>query len=172
MFKTKKTLVFLLVSVSIFLSVSCNKIEEEISRTPEMEAEELNDALASLTTLGYNIDTTDLGIFYIIQEEGEGDYAMPGDTLSLNYVGYLLDGTVFDASEYYYEESIWEFVYKEIDLLPGFDDALALMKKGTVLDFIIPSEHAYGATGDWSGLIPPYTAIMFSTILYDIKPPL
>ncbi len=167
MFKTKKSLAFLIVSALIFLSISCISTEDEITRTQEMETEELDAALASLTSQGYDIQTTDLGVFYIIQKEGEGAYAMSGDTLSLNYTGYLLDGTVFDASGYYYADSLWEFVYKEVHLIPGFDDALSLMNKGTELYFIIPSDLAYGAYG--SGIIPPYSSIIFSTKLEDIK---
>lgn len=165
----KKMNLFILVCLVVFVAVSCKNDDDKVERTPEMEVEELNSALSSLTSMGYDIDTTDLGVYYIIHKEGTGLFPNTGDTLFLNYTGYLLDGTIFDASEYYYADSIWQFVYKEIDLIPGFDDALAIMNKGTEMDIIIPSELAYGSVGN--GIIPPYATIMFSAKLVDIKPP-
>lgn len=168
MFNTLKNSTFYLLIITVLIVTSCLSDTDVTSRTAEMEEQELNDALAQLISQGYDIDTTELGIYYIVHTEGDGPTAMPGDTLFLQYTGYLLDGTVFDASEYYYEDSIWEFIYKEIDFIPGFDDGIALMNKGAELNFIIPSELAYGATG--SGIISPYTTIMFSAKLQDIKP--
>jgi len=42
------------------------------------------------------------------------------------------------------------------------------MNKGAALDLIIPSEFAYGETG--SGLIEPYTTILFTLKMHDLKP--
>ena len=65
-------------------------------------------------------------------------------------------------------EPIWEFIYKDIALIPGFEDGLAKSSKGAEIDFIVPSEHAYGELGNIG--IPPYTTLMFSTIMEDLKP--
>jgi FKBP-type peptidyl-prolyl cis-trans isomerase FkpA len=144
-------------------------IGEPEERTPSLEAFELNQVLANIEADGYDLDTTDLGIYYIVHKEGEGNFPEPGDTCRLEYSGFFLDGVIFDASAFHYADSTWEFVYKEIDLISGFDDGIALMNKGAEIDMIIPSGLAYGEYG--SGNIPPYSPIMFSAKMRDIKPP-
>ncbi|MDB4584921.1 FKBP-type peptidyl-prolyl cis-trans isomerase, partial [Draconibacterium sp.] len=108
------------------------------------------------------------GMYFVEQVAGEGPTVHEGDTCFLRYAGYFLDGSIFDSSDNYYEDGIWEFVYKEVNLIPGFDEGIGMLNKGAEMDFIIPSELAYGATGV-SG-IPPYTPLLFATILDDLKP--
>lgn len=129
---------------------------------------ELNAALESLIADGWDIDTTEMGIYYIVHEEGEGPLVQEGDTISLEYTGYLLGGLVFDASSYHYEDGIWEFVLKASDLIPGFSDGLSVMSKGSAIDMIIPSQFAYGEKGQ--GLIEPFTSLLFTAKLHDLKP--
>ena len=59
---------------------------------------ELNAALAKLESEGFDVDTSELGIYYIIHTEGEGPLPQAGDSLQLEYTGYLLNGLIFDAS--------------------------------------------------------------------------
>ena len=165
-----KTVAIFLTICSFFLLSSCldGVDDNPEDRSPEKEQRELEAALAILVEEGYDIDTSALGIYYIIHEEGEGAYPQPGDTLSLEYTGYLLGGLIFDASAYHYEDAIWEFIYKEEDLIPGFDDGLSLMNKGTGIDMIIPSHLAYGEEG--YGLIKPYSTVVFTAKMHDLKP--
>lgn len=164
-----KTAAIFLAIFSIFFATSCLDVDDNsIARTPELEISELEEALLSLVEGGYDIDTTDLGIFYIMHEEGEGPLAQEGDTLSIEYSGYLLSGAVFDASRYHYQDAIWTFVFDPTQLVPGFSAGISLMNKGAELDMIIPSDYAYGALG--SGPIEPYTTILFSVKMHDLRP--
>ena len=155
--------------IFLLLLTSClDDNEPQIERTAAMEQSELNQALENIITEGYDIDTSELGIYYVVHELGEGPTVQEGDTCSMEYAGYLLDGTLFDASIDYYPDGIWEFVYKENPLIPGFEDGIALMNAGMELDMIIPSEFGYGSTG--YGIIKPYTPLLFSVIMHDVKP--
>ncbi len=167
-----KPVQYSLVILTVLFATSCLKDNDDDieTRTPELENEELNNALSLLDSEGYDIDTTELGIYYIVREEGEGPLVQAGDILRLEYTGSLLDGTIFDASSYHYADGIWEFVFKEIQLISGFEDGISLMNKGAEIYMIIPSEHAYGAYGN--GIIEPYTPLLFETILHDINPTL
>jgi len=157
------------VAIGMLLVVSCNNLDEVIEqRTKEMELEELESTLSFLESEGHNIDTSDLGIYYIVHEEGEGPLAEFGDTLRLEYVGYLKGGQIFDASAFHYEDSIWEFTFEEDFLIPGFEDGISLMNKGAELELIIPSDYAYGAEG--AVYIEPFSTLLFSTKLHDINP--
>ena len=160
-----------LLIITMFNVSSCLKGDDDgiEERTLEMEMEELDTFLITLEARGYDIDTSDLGIYYILQAEGEGPLAQAGDTLSLEYTGYLLNGQIFDASAYHYPDSTWEFVFKEVLLIEGFDDGISLMNKGAEIDMIIPSEYAYGPFGN--GPIGPYTSLLFVTKMHDIIPP-
>ena len=169
MFKTIKTVTLVIVISFAFITVSClSTFDEEVERTPEQEAAELSEVLSDIEGNGYDIDTTALGVFYVVHVEGSDTLPQAGDTCYLQYDGFLLDGTLFDASAHHYADGIWEFVFQEIQLIPGFDDGIALMGKGTELDMFIPSHLAYGAYG--SSTIAPFSTLMFSAKMVDIKP--
>jgi len=165
----KKSIKLLAVlSFLIYILSSCLSSESEDSRTAEMEQSEINTALSNLENEGFDIDTTASGMYYVVHVAGEGPTVQEGDTCYLRYAGYFLDGTVFDASEYYYEDGIWELVHGEVSLIPGFKEAIGMLNKGAEVDFIIPSALAYGAAGVTG--IPAYAPLLFATQLVDLKP--
>jgi len=155
----------------IFTLTSCIPDEpEQIIRTPEMEQAEIDEVLAQVEEAGLNIDTTDLGVYYITDTVGPAPFPSYGDTLAMRYTGYFLDGYVFDASSYHQQniDGIWRFIFEKDALIEGFEDGIKLLSKGTKLNMIIPSDLAYGAGG--SGSIPPYTPLRFEAEMVDLKP--
>ncbi len=167
MLKTIKNLAFTIIIILLFAMSSC--INTDIpERTAETEQQELSEALAKLETAKYNIDTTELGVYYIINKVGTGTYPQKSDTCFLMYTGFFLNGVIFDSSGFYYTDSIWKFNYQEVSLIPGFNDAIALLNKGAEADVIIPSELAYGVYG--YGDIPAYTPLVFSMKMRDLRP--
>lgn len=169
MCNTIKNLSFAFLIFVLLFTTSCfNDIEPEIERTAATEQSELNQALENIEAEGYDVDTSELGIYYVVHELGEGPTVQEGDTCFMEYAGRLLDGSLFDASIDYYPGGIWEFVYKENPLIQGFEDGIALMNAGMEVDLIIPSEFGYGPTG--YGIIKPYTTLVFSVIMHDVKP--
>ena len=168
MIKTVKPVVLaIIISMPIFFG-SCINVDDVPERTTETEQKELNDAIAALEKAKYNVDTTRLGIYYIMNKPGTGAFPQKGDTCYLIYTGFFLNGIIFDASIDHYKDSIWQLLYKEVALIPGFDDGIALLNKGAEADIIVPSKLAYGSLGT-SG-IPPYTPILFSLKMKDLKP--
>ncbi len=166
MFKTIRTVAILF--AFIFTITSClDSGEPQEVRTPEMEASEIDQVIANLEQGGHNVDTTELGIYYVVQEEGEGLFPVEGDTCYMEYTGYFFDGSVFDTSHDHFPDGIWQFNYKEASLIPGFEDGIALLNKGAEVDIIIPSHLAYGQGTDG---IPPYTTLFFATKMHDLKP--
>jgi FKBP-type peptidyl-prolyl cis-trans isomerase FkpA len=166
---TKTVAISLTILTFLFTSSCIDGVNDNPSgRNPEKEQRELNEALASLISEGWDIDTTAMGIYYIVHEEGEGPLAQEGDSLSLEYIGYLLGGTIFDASSNHYEDGSWEFVLNANELIPGFVDGISVMNKAAVIDMIIPSQYAYGEKGQ--GPIEPFTTLLFSAQLHDLKP--
>jgi FKBP-type peptidyl-prolyl cis-trans isomerase FkpA len=137
-------------------------------RTAATEEQEINEAIAKLEKAGYNVDTTELGVYYVMNKFGTGPFPQKSDTCFLIYTGFFLNGAVFDASIDHYKDSIWQFQYREVGLISGLNDAIAVLNKGADADVIIPSSLAYGAAGNL--VILPYTPIVFSTEMRDLKP--
>ena len=170
--KNLKYTVLLVLFGIVFLFSSCLTDEEKEERTYAMEMAELDELLEKVSNDGYDIDTTDLGVYYIVYEEGNTGIPSPaeGDTITIEYTGYFTDGSVFDSSKNYFPDGLWTFIFmdEEVGLIPGMTDGLSIMHTGAIYDLIIPSSLAYGPTG--SGLVPPYTSLIFTVTLHELKP--
>ncbi len=151
--------------ISAFLSSCLNSNTEE--HTAALEMTDLQTYLQNLVSNGYDVDTTALGVYYVVMQEGTGDFPAAGDTISIKYVGYLMDGSIFDTSFYSSADSTWTYVYKQQQVLASWDEITGLMNKGCKMEFIIPSSLAYGSTG--AGIIPPYSSLIFVAIMQDIR---
>ncbi len=153
----------------LFLISSCLKTEENDNRySADLEQALLNIYIDSLVTQGYDVDTTANGIYYVVIKEGEGDFAEEGDTLTVGYAGYFIDGALFDSSSKL-EDGKFKFVYGEKPLIEGWDESMTVMNEGAKIQFIIPSEFAYGSTGDYY-VIPPYQTLVFVIEMFEIQP--
>ena len=87
------------------------------------------------------------GLYYTIKEEGKGEQAIVGDSVSMNYTGTLLDGTKFDSNTdtaFKHAQPFW-FILGRGAVIKGWDEGVALLKAGSKAVFYIPSVMAYGA---------------------------
>ncbi len=91
-----------------------------------------------------------------------------GDTVVLIYKGYLLADpkVVFDERTL---EKPLKYVYLKDAVIPGWEEAIGLMKKNTPALIIIPSKLAY--KGKHTGMIPPYSTLIFEARIIDIIKP-
>lgn len=120
-------------------------------------------AWAGAAGLGYR--TTETGLQYRVIEEGEGPSPTAQDMALIHYVGTLPDGTVFDQTQA-------QPVPIPVDpraSIPGFGEALQMMRKGAIWEIRIPPELAYGEEGV-PGVIPPDTPLHFRVELVDFVP--
>ncbi|HNY85158.1 MAG TPA: FKBP-type peptidyl-prolyl cis-trans isomerase [Candidatus Hydrogenedentes bacterium] len=111
------------------------------------------------------VKTTASGLQYEVLTEGTGPMPKATDTVSVHYKGSLLDGTVFDSSYDRGEPAN----FKVNGLIPGWVEALQLMKVGSKYKLYIPSELGYGERG--VGEIPPNATLVFEMELLEIKAP-
>lgn len=150
--------------IGIFV-VSC--IGEDVDPyTPPTKAEELaqlNVYLDTLNNRGLDVGSTEMGVYYIIDSIGEGEYPVDGDTCSVKYTGLFMDWTVFDTSG----DNTFDVVLGTQSVIEGWEDGLKVFNKGATGYLIIPSEFAYGSTGYSS--IPPNTTLIFNIEMVDIK---
>ncbi len=147
---------------------SCLKTNETEEYTREEEQLNLKSYIDNLITKGYDVDTTDLGIYYITIDEGTGDYAKTGDTLTVGYAGYFTDGYLFDSSIWHSEDSTFTFILGNPPLIQGWDDGMKVINKNGKVELIVASDFAYGSLG--SGVINPFQSLVFVVSMKDIKP--
>ena len=99
-------------------------------------------------------------------QEGQGEEAKDGDTLSVHYTGKLLDGTVFDSSVERGEP--FSFVLGESMVIQGWDEGVKGMKIGEKRKLIIPSSMGYGEVGS-PPTIPASAGLEFEVELIAIE---
>lgn len=110
--------------------------------------------------------TTDTGLQYRVIEAGpeSGPLAQSNDVACVHYRGTLEDGTQFDAS--YDRGQAAAFPVQGV--IPGWTEALQLMRPGDHYELIIPPELAYGPAGA-GGLIGPNATLNFTVELIDLR---
>jgi len=125
-----------------------------------------------------NVTQTADSLDYVITQQGNGPKPAVGDTVVVNYTGRLLNGKVFDTSIKDTAVKAKLAVdpmrqYKPIRIpvglkrvIPGWDEGLMLLSKGSKAIFIIPSHLAYGDRG--MSIIGPFTPLAFEVELIDI----
>lgn len=114
------------------------------------------------------------GVYIAVTKEGTGDQPKTGDIVSVNYTGKLLDGTVFDSNQ---DTTLrpgmplqpLTFPVGQGRVIPGWDEGIAQLKKGSQATLVIPSSLAYGVDGS-PPMIQPNSVLVFTVELLDIKP--
>lgn len=97
---------------------------------------------------------------------GTGAEAVPGKSVTVNYVGMLPDGKVFDASASHGQPFTFNLGGGQV--IKGWDQGVVGMKVGGKRRLIIPADLAYGnqAVG---GVIPANATLVFDIELLDVK---
>jgi FKBP-type peptidyl-prolyl cis-trans isomerase FklB len=109
------------------------------------------------------VKTLPSGLQYKVLTDGSGKMAKATDTVTANYRGTFIDGTEFDSS--YKRGSPVTF---QIDgIIPGWTEALQLMKEGSKWQLFIPPELGYGEQG--AGPIPPNSTLLFEVELISVN---
>ena len=109
--------------------------------------------------------TTKSGLKYAIIQEGDGPMPEPGKLVTVHYSGYLTDGTMFDSSVER-DEPI-SFVVGQGQVIPGWDEGLQLIKKGSKARFIIPPQLGYGDRP--LEKIPANSTLIFDVELVNVQ---
>jgi FKBP-type peptidyl-prolyl cis-trans isomerase FklB len=103
------------------------------------------------------------GLQYRIVKSGAGQTPHPEDVVTVSYKGALVDGIVFDQTKPGETRDL-----PASKVIPGWIEALSLMKEGDEWELVIPSELGYGAVraGD---KIPPNQVLVFDLQLIAVK---
>ena len=134
---------------------------------------ELLDAKAPVKAVPFDIagkpvQKTASGLEYVMVYDGKDPAAVkaePGKTVTVHYTGYFRDGKIFDSSVTRGEP--FTFLLGRGQVIPGWDEGIALLKVGQKAHLIIPYNLAYGENGR-SG-IPPKSDLIFDVELLGVK---
>ena len=112
-----------------------------------------------------NVQKTASGLNYIITQPGTGKQAGASDTVSVHYTLKTLDGKAIESSRD--RGQPFPFTLGQRQVIPGWDEGIALLKKGGKATLIVPSGLAYGPNA--SGPIAANSVLLFDVELVDVK---
>lgn len=151
---------FLFLSVSGFLMLNSGCLKDNSCNAKTVESEQatiVNYALAN----GITATVHSSGLHYEVVTAGTGPAPTINSTVSVRYVGKLLNGTVFDT------QAGTPVTFPVNQVIPGWQLGLPLVQEGGTIKLIVPSSLAYGCTG--YGAIPADAILYFEIDLVDVQ---
>lgn len=111
---------------------------------------------------------TESGFYKVVLSKGKGPEVETGDTVIVHYEGKFLNGKFFDSTKQ--RRQPLQFVYgTKMQVIEGLDEVIGQMREGEKALAILPSEKAFGKTGSSTGIIPPYTSVIYEVDLVDVR---
>ncbi|MDA3807369.1 MAG: FKBP-type peptidyl-prolyl cis-trans isomerase [Thiomicrorhabdus sp.] len=104
------------------------------------------------------------GVNYIVLKTGTGIRPTLKDTIEIDAIGVLPDGTVFEDT-HQKKKTITTLIG---NLIPGLNEAIQLMPVGATWRIFIPSVLGYGSAG-LPNVIPPHSALVFDITLIKVN---
>ena len=151
-------------TIQAFFTELQKKQEEQASAMAEVNAKAGKDFLDN-NGKREEVKVLPSGLQYEVIAEGAGDSPKASDTVKVHYTGKLIDGTVFDSSVERGEPA----TFGVTQVIPGWVEALQLMKPGSKWRLFIPSQLAYGPQGA-GGVIGPNQTLIFDVELLEVNP--
>jgi FKBP-type peptidyl-prolyl cis-trans isomerase len=123
--------------------------------------------------IGFQVVTYPDGLKFIDLKVGTGAVAVPGKNVTVEYTGWLSDGTKFDSSR---GRAPFTFILGQGHVIPGWDEGLQGMKVGGKRKLIIPPALGYGSAGQTdqttgAQVIPPNATLTFDVELIKVAEP-
>lgn len=137
------------------------KQEAEAAKMAEVNAKAGEEFLAANGKRA-EVKTLPSGLQYEVVKEGDGPQPKATDQVVVHYEGKLIDGTVFDSSV----DRGQPATFGVTQVIPGWVEALQLMKAGSKWKLFIPAALAYGPQG--AGPIGPNQTLIFDVELLEV----
>ncbi len=130
------------------------KQEAKLKQETEKNSKEGQEFLAA-NAKKEGVVVLESGLQYKVLKEGQGESPGPEDSVTVNYKGSIIDGTVFDSTEQRGQPATFGLN----QVIKGWSEALQLMKPGAKWMVYLPPHLAYGARGAGPTIGPEQTLI-------------
>lgn len=174
--------------ITFRLSVVSIKSKEEFNKEREAKQAEMQKEMESKKAAQMPIDDkmlqdyfaqhnikaekTASGLYYTIQKPGSGAQIAKGQEAAIKYTGKTLDGKAFDSNVDtavgHHGTDLLRFPVGQGQMIPGVDEGIALLKKGSKATLYLPSPLAYGPQSP-SPNIGPNAILVFDVEVMDVK---
>lgn len=130
-----------------------------------------------LVQLQQYLDTTELpfpkspdenGMYYYVEQKGNGKICKRGDNISIRYQGKFLNGTIFDDNTVQHEALNFN-LGESGQVIKGIELALYKMHEGDKAILLLPSSLAFGSKGDAGGIVSPFKTVTFALEILKIN---
>ena len=101
------------------------------------------------------------GLYYVPNAVGTGPYPTINSTVTVNYIGYYTNGSVFDQT------TTGPATFSLNAVIAGWQEGIPLMQKGGSGLLLVPSALAYGSQG--AGNVPGNTVLIFNVTLISFQ---
>ena len=162
-------------SASEEVSLAPPDSEEPLASSEEDTGDETDEETDSVFVAEYppqeditleDPEITESGLQYVEMTVGEGPTPQDGDILVMQVIGSLLDGTEIVNTTMQGAPAV--AIYGSEQLLPGWEEGVAMMMPGGRAQFILPPDLAFGEEG--YGIIPPNAEIFLDVELISVEP--
>jgi len=115
--------------------------------------------------MGWEMERTESGLWYMIMERGDGPAVTPGKTVAYDYRISLLDGTLCYSSEEDGAKTIRTGYSGEG---AGLEEGVLMLREGGYARFIMPPHLAFGLLGDGQR-IPARATLVYEVWVRDVQ---
>jgi FKBP-type peptidyl-prolyl cis-trans isomerase FkpA len=150
-----RKLIFLLIAVTLFAS-SCG--EKQVVTQAQLEQVAIEKYLSDNQL---EAQTTSSGLHYIIKLTGSSEKPTSEASITVGYIGKLLNGTIFDQST--------NFPGDLSQMIAGWKEGIPLIGAGGKIKLLIPSSLGYGNQA--KGKIPANSVLIFDVTLHSFTNP-
>jgi FKBP-type peptidyl-prolyl cis-trans isomerase len=153
-----KRLAMAVAALAVLISIPASADDPSLSRAA-------NEAFLTNNARKPGVFVRPSGLQYRVIQYGNGRRPGPLDKVTVYYSGSLINGKVFDSTEQGLPAT-----FQVNKLIPGWTEALQLMREGDHWQLVIPAKIAYGTSGAGDGLIPPDQVLIFDLELLTVTP--
>ena len=161
----------------IHIFVKVLNVEDEQQFITEMKQQQQQQAIKDSAVIQSYVDSLHLkgtrtpdGVFVIVDKAGSGPKPKEGQEVTIMYTGKTLDGKTFDSNvdtSFHHTQPL-VFDLGQHMMIPGMEEGIMQLNKGSKATFILPSGLAYGPMGS-PPVIKPNEVLMFTVELKDIS---
>lgn len=148
----------ILIACTILLFTACGSDD---NNTTDYRTQNEEEIIAYIAANNLDAKRSDSGLYYVIDNAGNGSQPTTSDNVTVAYKGYFTNGNIFDQSD---SDGI-SFGLGQV--IPGWTEGITYFKEGGSGILLIPSHLGYGNSG--RGSIPGGAVLIFDIKLISVN---